>query len=145
MAEGLLKSLLSPQALARTRVTSAGTGALAGLPASDHAITVCAEEGVDIAAHRSTPLTVPLIEESDLLLAMEAHHRTTVTRIVPEAAAKAHLLGAYAAPGTGKDGVDDPIGGDIEAYRDTFRIIQQLITKALPRLEQEILGPNGER
>jgi protein-tyrosine-phosphatase len=143
MAEGLLKSVLSPRALAQARIMSAGTGALAGLPASDHSITACAEEGVDIASHRSRPLTVPLIEESDLLLVMEAHHRTAVTRVVPQAAGKAHLLGAYASE-AGENGVDDPIGGDLEDYRVTFRTIQQLITKALPRLEREILGDNGE-
>jgi protein-tyrosine-phosphatase len=144
MAEGLLRSVLAPRALARTQILSAGTGALAGLPASDHSITACADEGVDIAAHRSRPLTVPLIEESDLLLVMEAHHRTAVTRIVPQAAAKTHLLGAYASSDNAGAGVDDPIGGDLEDYRVTFRNIRELITKALPRLEREILGAHGE-
>jgi protein-tyrosine-phosphatase len=140
MAEGILRDLLSPRELSVTEVSSAGTGAVVGLPASDHAVTTCAEQGIDIAKHRSRPLSPYLIEESDLVLAMEDHHREAARRMAPDLADRIHLLARYAA---GDDagpllGVPDPIGGDLEDYRETFAEIRDSIARALPRIERDI-------
>lgn len=141
MAEGILRDMLSPRLLAATEVSSAGVSALAGLPASDNAVVTCEEAGIDIAGHRSRPLTPYLIEESDLILAMEEHHRMAAARMAPRDPEKIHLLSRYAdgdeAPPLG---VPDPIGGDLEEYRETFEKINEYVRQALPRIEQEILA-----
>jgi len=142
MAEGILKDLLPMRALAAARVASAGTGALAGYPASANAISVCAENGIDIGGHRSRPLSPRLIEECDLILTMEDHHRAASASLAPEFENRIHLLARYAAgdaPGT-VDGVGDPIGGSLGEYRATYRQILGQIEAALPRIEREILA-----
>jgi protein-tyrosine-phosphatase len=140
MAEGILKGILSPRALSMAVVTSAGVAAMAGLPASEHAVTVCAENGLDISTHRSRPLTPFLLEESDLVLAMEEHHRMAAVRMAPELARRVHLLSRYAErnPQAPPLGVPDPIGGDLEEYRAAFVRIEKYVTEAQPRIEEEI-------
>ncbi len=141
MAEGILRDALSPKLLSATEISSAGVGALAGLPASENAVIACEEAGIDIAGHRSRPLTPYLIEESDLILAMEEHHRLAAARSAPHRSGKIRLLSRYA---TGDEapplGVPDPIGGDLEEYRETFEKINEYVRQALPRIEQEILA-----
>lgn len=142
MAEGILKDLLPMRALAAARVGSAGTGALAGYPASVHAITVCAENGIDIEGHRSRPLSPHLIEENDLILTMEDHHRAATVGLAPDCESRIHLLARYAADNSpaASEGVGDPIGGSLEEYRATYRQILGQIEAALPRIEREILA-----
>lgn len=142
IAEGVLRGSLSPRALSRAVVSSAGVAAFAGLPASEHAITACAENGFDISGHRSRPLTPFLIEESDLILAMEEHHRVAAVRMAPTFARRVHLLSRYATedPQAPPLGVPDPIGGDLEEYQAVFHRIEGYVTRALPRIEEEILA-----
>lgn len=142
MAEGILRDSLSPKALSLATVSSAGTGAMARLPASEHSVTVCAEQGIDIASHRSRPLSRYLIEESDLVLGMEECHSTGALSLAPELADRIHVLESY---GAGDEtapvtGVPDPIGGSLEEYRSSFSRIQQQITDARSRIEREILA-----
>jgi protein-tyrosine-phosphatase len=142
MAEGILRDSLSPKALSFATVSSAGTGAIAGLPASEHSVTACDEAGIDIASHRSRPLSRYLIEESDLLLTMEEHHSSGARSLAPDLADRVHVLEGYGSEDeTGRvTGVPDPIGGSLDEYRSSFRRIQQQINNALPRIEREILA-----
>jgi len=141
MAEGILKDTLSPRALSMSEIGSAGTAALTGLPASGHSVTICQEEGIDISRHRSRSLNRYLVEESDLVLAMEEHHAEAARRLAPDLGDRIHLLLRYAANGNPavRGGVPDPIGGDLEDYRMTFVEVHEQITAALPRLEGEIV------
>ena len=142
MAEGLLRDSLSEKTLAVTVVSSAGTAALAGLPASENSIIACAEAGIDISSHRSRPLSRRLIEESDLILTMEDHHVTIARHLAPDLADRIHLLARY---GTDADdveavGVADPLGGSLEEYRTSFEEIQRQLVGARAKLEREILA-----
>jgi protein-tyrosine phosphatase len=78
MAEGILRARLSPRAAEFATVASAGVAAAPGLRASSHSVTVARENDIDIAAHRSRPLTPFLIRTTDLILVMEEHHRDAV-------------------------------------------------------------------
>ncbi len=137
MAEGILRSELSPRALSRAEVVSAGVGAVEGLPASENAVKVCEEEGIDIGGHRSQPLTPTLIESCDLVLAMEEHHRVAAERIAPRFGDRIHLLSRFAAGDESVPplGIPDPIGGDLEEYRGAFVQIREFLIQALPRIE----------
>lgn len=141
MAEGILKDLLSPEVLSRCEVSSAGVGAMAGLPASGHSITVCEEEGIDISKHRSRPVTPYLIAESDLILTMEEHHRDAVEHMAETGPVRIHLLATYAAGEGGgpAEGISDPIGSDLEVYRDIYGQIREQIERAVPRIQRQIL------
>jgi protein-tyrosine-phosphatase len=137
MAEGILRTPF-PRALPRGDRLGRNRG-LTGRP-REHSVTVCQEEGIDISRHRSRSLTRLLVEESDLVLAMEEHHAETARRLAPDHGDRIHLLQRYAANGhpAVRGGVPDPMGGDLEDYRMTFVEIHEQITAALPRLEGEI-------
>ena len=92
MAEGILRSLL-PEDLAQVvRVSSSGTGASDGLPATKLAIEVSADSKVDLKGHRSRVLTPGTLRASDLILAMEPHHIDYARGLAPEVANRIHLI-----------------------------------------------------
>jgi protein-tyrosine-phosphatase len=140
MAEGILKAKLSADVLEWTMVRSAGTLGLSGAPATREAIQVSRENGVDISAHRSTALDGGLVDEADLILAMEPHHRDFVLGVAPGAASKTHLLSEFPPGGVadgGGRGVPDPIGGSLEVYRECFAEIRRHLERCLPAIEDQ--------
>jgi protein-tyrosine-phosphatase len=147
LAEVLLRSLLSPRASEFSTVSSAGTGAMDGMRASESSVRVAREHGLDLSAHRSTPLTRRLIDDSDLILTMSAEHRRAVLAISPAARDRTFVLGAFAEgeEEATRPEVPDPIGGDLEAYRNSWDRIERLIKAALPRVEERIHSDSRPR
>ena len=136
MAEGVLRDALHPRHVARSRILSAGVAAYPDLPASENSILACSEIGVDISAHRSQPLTVALMKESDVVLGLELHHVFAAKELSPTDAHKVHLLGAFAGQNPDlAEGVPDPYGGPIEEYREVLRFIRGHLARGLPRIE----------
>ncbi|MBD3237068.1 MAG: low molecular weight protein arginine phosphatase [Candidatus Eisenbacteria bacterium] len=137
MAEGLLRTMLaeatSASAASTIEVTSAGTGTADGHPATEEAVAVCREAGIDIAAHRSRAATAELVASSDLILAMQAHHVMALRALRPDAADRIQLLAAFAGEGEAVE-VPDPIGQGLETYRQTFSALRGFLQRALPRL-----------
>jgi len=85
IAEGVLRSLLEDRFGDRSpSVASAGTAGWAGSPADPGSVAAAAELGVDISEHRGRLLTPAQLDESALVLAMAAEHRTAVGRSRPE-------------------------------------------------------------
>lgn len=140
MAEGILRDLLEDEGLGdQIEVRSAGTWAVSGSPASENAVKVAADSGIDIEEHRSTPLSHALIQGADLILTMEPGHLEEILVHMPEARGKAHLLPSYADPEHGSPrGVDDPIGGALFAYEQTYRELHRLLTAAVRRIIPEV-------
>src|SRR5262245_49764041 len=140
MAEGTLRSLVPPEIASRMVVVSAGTGAAEGIPATSLAIQTCAENGIDVVAHRSTPLTVSLLRESDLILGMEPGHVERALELVPDAKERTHLITERGAtsPGSPSKGVRDPIGGTPDQYRDTFHRIRSHLLAWVPVIRDAV-------
>jgi protein-tyrosine phosphatase len=146
MAEAILRSLLAPELAGVAHVVSAGTGAAEGVPATTLATQVCAEGGVDLKSHRSTPLTAALIRSSDLVLGMEPHHVEQARRLLPEAAGRIHLISERgAAPGVVVDGVLDPMGGSADQYRDTYNRIRSHLLGWIPVIRDAVERREGVR
>jgi protein-tyrosine-phosphatase len=82
MAEGLLRHRLAAQGLAAV-VSSAGFRS-AGVPATDDAVIVMAERGIDIGQHRSRKADVELLAEADLVLAMARLHVREAMVLAPD-------------------------------------------------------------
>lgn len=140
MAEGIARAAASERGFTDLVVESAGTGASASPPgiaspesgASDGAFLVALEHGVDLGAHRARPLTAEMLESADLVLAMGPRHLERVVEL--GGGAKAHLLSAYASDGRSQQGIEDPYGGPLTAYRATFEELDQKIRRVLDRL-----------
>jgi protein-tyrosine-phosphatase len=75
LAEALLRHELDQRNVEGIDVSSAGTGAWDGAPASEGAYLVALEHGLDLSAHRARLLTRDLVRQSDLILTMGPHHR----------------------------------------------------------------------
>ena len=66
MAEALLRDALREQQ--DITVESAGLGALVDHPASEHAVTLMRERGLDISGHRARQITPDMVHAADLVL-----------------------------------------------------------------------------
>lgn len=137
LAEALLRREVERRGWRHVRVRSAGVAAFPGTPASGGARRVGREAGLSLEEHAARPLTPEEVEWADLILTMSPAHLDAVER--HGGAGKAALLTAFAS-GTEHDpasgtAISDPIGGDDELYRATFRELEELIEKVLRRLE----------
>ena len=73
MAEGLLAAGLG-RVGSDLLVASAGTAGGGAAPATEHAVSVLADRGVDISTHRSRGLSAAMVGEADLIVAMTRVH-----------------------------------------------------------------------
>jgi protein arginine phosphatase len=138
MAEALLRHKLEERGVETVTVSSAGTGAWDGAPASEGAYLVALEHGLDLSSHRAQLLTKELVASSNLVLTMARHHLARAEQL--GAAGTAHLLGEYAGREGATAEVRDPFGGDLEGYRETFEELDAMLEAIVARLERERLG-----
>lgn len=138
MAEALLRRKLAEKGIEGVMVTSAGTGAWDGAPASEGAYLVALEHGLDLSAHRARLLTREITAAADAVLTMARHHRARVEQL--GAASKAHLLGEFAGRQGASAEVRDPFGGDLDGYRETFEELDAMLDAVVQRLVQERSG-----
>ncbi|MGI6226454.1 MAG: low molecular weight protein arginine phosphatase [Peptococcales bacterium] len=97
MAEAIALKIISenPERFSDTFVTSAGTYAIEGVSANNHAITVVAEAGIDLENFRSKPITPQLLNEADVILTMTNAHKQEILNLAPEVGDKVFLLKEY--------------------------------------------------
>ena len=135
MAEALARRLAAERGLHDVAVSSAGTGALDGTPASDGALLVAMEQGLDLSLHRSRTLTRAIVDEADLILAMGPGHLERVRQF--GGGAKAHVLPEFTDGRESGRQVGDPFGADLGVYRATFAELETEIRRALDRVVAE--------
>lgn len=127
MAEGMFKSLLEEKNESGIVCSSAGLMTVDGRQASENAITVAGEYGVDISSHRSRMLTRSITRSADFIVCMTKEHYDTLNRMIPDE--KLFVLGG---------GIDDPYGRDLDFYRECGKKIHG----ALPELYEKIKDMN---
>jgi protein-tyrosine-phosphatase len=141
LAEGIMNDLLlddasSSGSSAPVKVISAGTHALSGMPASEHAIIAAAEQGIDISRHLSRLLTSEMIGTADLILTMESAHADFIKCTRPKKAIVSELK-TYAHKSsdtlTARD-IMDPIGSNLGVYRRVFSEIDAEIRRVAPTI-----------
>lgn len=120
---------------------SAGTFACEGEPASEEAIEVMQEIGLDIEKHRAQQFTKELADWADIILAMEAKHIEEMEAMAPDDEHKMHTLLGFAQgvdryPGEAGYDITDPYKEDIEVYREARDQIAAAIDKALQRISK---------
>ena len=141
MAEALLRAGLS---VSDWEVASAGTHAIGGDPPTRTAQAVVAElADLDISTQRSDPLTVDLVRRCAHVFTMSRRQALEVVALVPEAADRTRLLGAFAPATVDFDGpadpfgdpadrfeIADPMGGSPDIYRDCCSRIAAAVATA---------------
>lgn len=126
MAAGLLAHYLPVDLKERVEVTSAGTSALHGHQAQEHAIEAMGLLGVDIAHHRARQLTREIARSADLILTMEAAHLSWVKRTLGWRQAKPRLLMEFDHQSPTGD-IRDPYGEPLEAYQRCLQTLRPCI------------------
>jgi protein-tyrosine-phosphatase len=82
LVAALLQAKLADRGL-DTEVTSVGTRAYDGAPATDGTQQVARRLGVDLGPHRSTALSAPAIAAADLVVVLERAHVRDVVALAP--------------------------------------------------------------
>jgi len=110
-------------------VLSAGVAAMPGGRASPLAVQTAAELGLDLSRHETQPVSASLVRQADVIYVMTRAHRDALLVQWPEAAERTWLLSP--------DGADiaDPIGGEVERYRQCVRQIDNALAQRLEEVE----------
>ena len=127
MAEALLRNALRGQE--EITVESAGLGALVGHPASEFAVELMEERGIDISSHKAQQLTPDLVSKADLILVMESGHRRVIDENDITARGKVHRLGEW----QDKD-IDDPYRQEKTAFIEALADIESGIASWVEKL-----------
>jgi len=138
LARVIAEQLLRERGWGHVKVDSAGTAAVNGAAASDHAILVARELGLDLDAHESKAIDPSLVEWADLILVMTPAQFEFVTHfgIADKVALATDFIEGV---GSGQ-AIRDPFGGDMETYRETVAQLRHAAESLLARLEP-ILAP----
>ena len=121
MAAGLLRKILQNRENKNIKVDSAGFLFSEG-GATEEAIAVMKNEGIDLLDHKSKLAKPLLIKNSDLIFVMEKIHQERITEMIPQAAEKMFILD-----------IPDPIGKPISFYGETVKKIKQKIEEIVLR------------
>ena len=157
MAAAIFQRRLAERGV-EARVTSAGTRPWSQ-GATDDAVAVMREHGLEISAHENRQLTRELVEEADLVLGMTRDHVSIANTRSPAARPRTFLVGelarvgadigarresepvsvwveraAAARPlrqplGRAMDEIADPAGQPIDVYRSTAAELDQRLTE----------------
>ena len=109
-------------------VSSAGTHASSGLPATRFAVQALKESGITLGPHLSRPVNGELVDDASLIVVMTAGHRDWLMAAYPRAKEKIFLLKSFDPQGSGD--IVDPIG----STEGTYRSVRDEIENALPGL-----------
>jgi len=135
LAEAIARKIAIERGLHEVDVTSAGTSAHDGAPASDGALLVGMERNMDLVGHRAQTLSRDLVNEADLILAMGPHHLERIEAL--GGSGRAYLLSDYASHGASSRAISDPIGADLDMYRATADELETEIRRVLDRITAE--------
>jgi protein-tyrosine phosphatase len=170
LAEGICKKLLADRLQSTVEqlpkrgfvVQSAGLTAVPGAKVTAEALAIAGEFGIDLSAHASRPLTETLVAQADYVLAMTRSHLLFlgaryagpvideggwgVVSNDPSSARQSPLAAAtfQCCPrllSNQAEDVLDPIGGDLEVYRECARKLFHYVEEFLVELEQQQLLP----
>lgn len=113
MAEALLRA----RAPHGVTVSSAGIGALVGMPADPEARLLMHGKSIGISGHRARQVTTEMMREAELILVMEQAH---LQSLPIEMRGRAQLLGLW----TGGD-IADPYRKSPEFFAEVFSDIER--------------------
>ena len=132
MAEAIFNALAEDGDLP-VRAQSAGTAALEGSTIAPNAVAALEEAGIYPGPHGARRFNKEMLGGTDLVLTMTPKHTATVRRLGKEPAGGVHTLQGYATGVLG-DGIPDPYGLTIAAYRSILRQLYEHVERAVGRL-----------
>ncbi len=127
MAEIQANQLVESGEFTGLSVTSVGTAAQDGSVASDLALRVAVNRGLDLSDHRARALTPERIASADLVITMTRLHSEAVAHLAPSA--PVILATEFLPAGHPLHGLDvpDPFGSGVEAYEATWEVLEECV------------------
>jgi protein-tyrosine phosphatase len=132
MAQELFNTLAEDRGLP-FRAQSAGTAALEGRPMAENAFVALEEVRIYPEPHHARRVRAAMVEEAELVLAMTPQHAATVRRLGGDPPRGIHALPEYATGAAG-EGIPDPYGLTMAAYRGTLRQLYEYVERVADRL-----------
>lgn len=149
MAELVLRERLDAAGLGdQAVVDSAGTTAWEeGNPPDPRTVDVLRRHGHDVDGwgHRARVMERSWFSETDLVLAADHGHFSTLRRMAPTPAdkAKVHMLRAFdpAVPSEAEQGMDDPWYGDEAGFERTYAEVDGAADGVVDRVRADLASP----
>jgi len=137
MGEGLLRHALAAEAepLRSIPIISAGVSARVGDTVSENSVFALKKVGIDIAAHKSQPVTQEMLNDALLILCMTEAHRAMIRHQAQPVPRELRLFREFMPLGKRRE-VPDPYGGRSELY-ETCR---DELVEAIPSIVAHIKG-----
>lgn len=137
MAAALLQHALAAEAapLAGLKVSSAGVVARRGDPVSANSVAALRKVGLDIAAHRSQPLTQEMMDRALLVLCMTESHREMIRLQSDRPPERLHLFREFMSGGVERE-IGDPFGGPLSLYE----AVRDEMVESIPSLLRHLRG-----
>jgi protein-tyrosine phosphatase len=136
MAEAIFNALAEERGLA-WRAASAGVAALEGEDITPNARAALEEVGIYTREHRARQVGEAMLGEADLVLAMGPQHVATLRRRFEGLTQRVYALPEYALGAHPEEGIPDPYGQTMTAFRASVRQLLEHIEGLIKRLERE--------
>jgi protein-tyrosine-phosphatase len=130
MAEAIFEALAKDEDLP-VRVESAGITALEGELMDPNARKVLEEVGIYTEGRSARKVNETMLKEADLVLAMTPHHVAELRRLFGDYSYKIYTLPGYANGADDNEGIPDPYGLTVFAYRVSVRQLFEYIDRVV--------------
>ncbi len=137
MCEALMNQAIARIPGAQVKITSAGLNAVAGRAAHPWAIATAPDFGVSLEDHRARLLTPEMVNQADVIFAMDYHNRVQLLSRHPQARARVFMLSAYGDEEHHSDEIPDPYYMGQEQTRYCYRVLQTCIRNLVCSFPQE--------
>ncbi|MCH2212325.1 MAG: hypothetical protein MK110_13555 [Fuerstiella sp.] len=109
-------------------ILSAGIAAAENSPATQQAVELMRERGIDLSDHLSRQVTSEILSECDHVYAMTQSHLSVLQEARPDLTGRIQLLAQN------RQSIPDPIGGGTEVYRECA----DQLTEAIRRIADDL-------
>jgi protein-tyrosine-phosphatase len=103
-------------------------------------VRLAAAQGIDLSDWASTTLRKRLVDEADLIFAMEASHLVRLHEDHPTAADRSFLLGAVTSEEDGPLEIADPFGRADAVYERCIREVTGAVRRIVDRMRRSPRG-----
>jgi protein-tyrosine phosphatase len=118
-------------------VSSAGTAATPGQPASEGSRRVAAADGFDLSGHRARAVTADMVRAADFVFVMSGAHRAVVEPLAGPGQ-QVHVISEWPEPGEPEFPVFDPFGASFEAYEECWQRLRRHVRRIASPVRQAL-------
>ncbi|MCL2342219.1 MAG: low molecular weight protein arginine phosphatase [Firmicutes bacterium] len=133
MAEEMLENMVKEETK-NIEVYSCGIFAEDGGAATDNAIEVMKEYGIDLSEHRATNIRNSNIKDMDIILCATTAHKNNVINMYPDLSDRTYTIKEYAGYPENDLDINDPWGYDLTTYRECAWQIWDCLEKIMEKI-----------